>query len=923
MNPERLQLIDQLFQNALDIHPELRAAFLDTACGDDVELRSEVESLLAAHQDAGEFIEGSASDVAAAWSKRSALTPGRLLGHYRIEDFIGAGGAGEVYLAHDTKLGRKVAIKIIPQAEDKEKIARLVREARSASALNQPNILTIYEIGQHEDLTFIVSEYIDGVNLRDHLVKAPLSSREVLDIAVQVASALTAAHEAGIVHRDIKPENIRRRRDGLVKVLDFGLAKLTRKSGLSATDTEADTIGRSLTEPGMVMGTINYMSPEQARGLALDARTDIWSLGVVLYEMCAGQRPFAGTTVADSIAAILTSEPKPLSELAPNLPAEIQEITSKTLRKDPGKRYQTANELFNDLKGLQRRLEFESEIEATKSITPSGRAAEAPAGAGGLNLQKEPELQAASFTAKNADGDTLPEGDTLNSDPRSSAEYLTAEIKKHKLAAIATLLFLTVSITALYYLTRANIATKQTASETFDSIAVLPFANAAQDPNADYLSDGIAQSLIDRLSQLSGLRVMSTSAVFRYKGKMQDAQKVGSDLNVRAVLTGGVKEIGDRLVINVSLDDAKDNRHIWGEQYVRKFADVLAVQGEIAQEVSTNLRGRLTSADERRLAKRYTDNVEAYQLYLKGLYVWKKHTQEDLQKGIEYYKQALEKDSNYALAYCGLSACYGVLGNNYLPPHEAFPIAKAYAAKAIAIDDTLAEAHGAMGAVRLYYDLEFAQAERELKRAQGLNPSSPDAHHLYGDYFEMMGRFDEAKAERKRALELDPLSPLFNSVAGYTLLAARQDDEAIVQLTKAINLEPHYYFGYLWLGQTYEQRKMYERAIETYQKGMTQAQRNSQLIAALGHACAVAGERDKALKALAELREMSRQRYVSPYSFAIIHVGLGDKDQAFAWLQKAFEDRSTSLLWLKVEPLFDPLRDDQHFRDLLLRIGVA
>lgn len=498
------------------------------------------------------------------------------------------------------------------------------------------------------------------------------------------------------------------------------------------------------------------------------------------------------------------------------------------------------------------------------------------------------------------------------------------KIKRHKLVVLLTLATMTAAVAAaVYFFARGNVSTQQTINAPIDSIAILPFENAAQDPNAEYLSDGITESLIDRLSLLSNLKVMSSSSVFRYKGKKQETQKVGSELNVRAVLTGGVKQIGDQLVINVSLDDAKDNHHIWGEQYVRKFADILAVQNEIAREVSTTLRVRLTGADERQLAKRYTDNVEAYQLYLKGNYEWNKHTWEDLKKGIEYYNQALEKDPGYALAYFGLSASYGVLGNNYLPPNEAFPKARAYAAKALAIDDSLAEAHVAMGAVRLCYDWDFAEAEREFARAQTLDPNNVVAHHLSGDCLEIRGRFDESLAERKLALKLDPLSPAQNTVAGATFYFAGQYDEAIARLEKTINLEPHTYPAYIWLGQAYEQKQMYRDAIETYQKGMIQPERHSQLLASLGHAYALAGERSKALKALDELREMSKQRYISPYLFAVVCIGLGDKDQTFAWLEKAYQDRSFFLLWLKVEPLFAPLRDDPRFQDLLRRVGLA
>ncbi|MDQ3063381.1 MAG: tetratricopeptide repeat protein, partial [Acidobacteriota bacterium] len=464
--------------------------------------------------------------------------------------------------------------------------------------------------------------------------------------------------------------------------------------------------------------------------------------------------------------------------------------------------------------------------------------------------------------------------------------------------------------------------TNAAVASPIDSIAVLPFENAVQDANAEYLSDGITESLINRLSQLSNLKVMSRSSVFRYKGKEQDATKVGGELNVRAVLTGSVKQIGDQLVINVSLDDAQTNQHIWGEQYVRKFANILNVQSEIVQEVSTNLRMKLTSAAEQQLAKRYTDNVEAYQLYLKGNYEWNKHTQKDLQKSIEYYNQALEKDPNYALAYAGLSISYTTLGNSYLPPNEAFPKAKAYAAKALAIDDTLAEAHEAMNAFRVLYEWNWAEAERELKRAQALNPNHADAHHLYGFYLNAVGRFDEAEAEMKRAQEFDPLSPMTNSDVGVNSYYARQYTEAIAQLEKTTNLEPHFFIAYLWLGQAYEEKKMYVKAIETFQKGIDLAERHPQLVASLGRAYALSGERDKANKVLDELREMSKRRYVSPYLFAVVYVGLGDKDQAFAWLEKAYNERTFFLIWLKVEPRFDSLRDDPRFQDLLRRIGL-
>jgi len=506
-------------------------------------------------------------------------------------------------------------------------------------------------------------------------------------------------------------------------------------------------------------------------------------------------------------------------------------------------------------------------------------------------------------------------------EPRAKSKFFDFFKQNKRATSFIAASFVIIAV-VVFALSRFSGNQPQTSDAPIDSIAVLPFENAARDASAEYLSDGITENLINRLSQLSNLKVMSSSSVFRYKGKEQDAQKVGGELNVRAVLTGSVKQIGDRLIINVSLDDAKDNRRIWGEQYVRKFADILEVQNEIAQEVSTNLRLKLTGADERQLAKRYTDNVEAYQLYLKGMYLWKKHTREDLQKGIEYFNQAIEKDPNYALAYCGLSASHGVLGNAYLPPNENFPKAKAYAAKALAIDDTLAEAHGAMGAVRLFYDWDWAETEKEFKRAQALNPNYGDGHQLYAAYLEAAGRFDEARAAAKRASELDPLSAMFDMEVGITFYYARRYDEAIAQFEKTLNLEPRYVDAYQFLGQAYEQKKMFAQAIATYQKGIAQAERNPSLVALLGHAYALAGERNKARQTLDELREMSKHNYVSPYLFAVVYAGLGDKDQTFAWLDKAFQDRSYFLIWLKVEPQFDSLRDDSRFQDLLRRVGL-
>ncbi len=496
--------------------------------------------------------------------------------------------------------------------------------------------------------------------------------------------------------------------------------------------------------------------------------------------------------------------------------------------------------------------------------------------------------------------------------------------EQHKrITVLATICLALFALAAVIW--QRGLDARQTSSigAPIESIAVLPFENGAQDVNAEYLSDGISESLINRFSQLSGLKVASRSSSFRYKGREQDISKVGEELKVSSVLTGSVKQIGDELVVSVSLDNAQTNQHIWGEQYVRKLKDILSVQNEIAQDVTRNLRLKLSGADEQKLAKKYTQNTEAYQLYLKGNYEWNKHTLEDTRKAIEYYNQALEIDPNYALAYAGLSGSYGFLGNVYLPPNETFPKAKLYAAKALAIDESLAEAHGAMGAVRLFYDWDWTEQEKEFKRAQELEPNYGDAHQLYAAYLESAGRLDEARVEAKKAQDIDPLSAMFASEVGITHYFARQYDEAITQFEKTLNMEPHYADAYQYLGQAYEQKKMYTQAIATFQRGMNQTERSPALISSLGHACALSGDRNGAAKAVAELREISKKRYVSPYWTAAVYAGLENRNEAFTWLEKAFQDRASLLIWLKVEPQFDPLRTDPRFEKLLGRIGLS
>ncbi|HEY0461376.1 MAG TPA: protein kinase [Pyrinomonadaceae bacterium] len=900
INPEKWREVKEILYAALRHSTAEREKFLDESCRDDADLRREVESLLESSEEAGTFMQNPAvNEVADVITENNEkLRVSQNFSRYKIIESIGAGGMSEVYLAEDTKLKRKIALKILPAdfAQDAERMRRFALEAEAVSALNHPNILTIYETGEFENTNYIASEYVEGETLSERLHGESLDLSSTLDVAVQIAGALQAAHGAGIIHRDIKPDNVMIRPDGLVKLLDFGIAKLLEapaSAGRLTVGTKAAAI-KAQTKTGMIIGTANYVSPEQARGKAVDVRSDIFSFGLVLYEMLCGEKAFAGDNAMDVIALILHKEPVPLNRLMPDVPPEIERIVNKALKKDCRERYQTAKDLLIDLKDARQELEFQNKSQRTNSATT--------------------EVEKSIINGARTNG----------AHTTSSAEYIVTEIKSNKLRFVILSILLFAGVGFSYRFFSNNLSdTKQTSNaKQIESIAVMPFVNESGTADAEYLSDGMTETLIGSLSQMSQLNVKSRSSVFRYKGTNTDARQIAKELNVQAILNGRVVERGGELSLYVELVDVDLDKVIWSQTYNRQMTNLVALQTEIARDVSGNLQTKLSGADERKLAKNYTSNPEAYQLYLRGNYHWNKYTLEDLRKGIEYFNQALEKDPNYALAYAGLSASYGVLGNAYVPPREAYPQAAAYAAKALAIDDTLSFAHTTLGANRLYYDWNWAAAEKELRRAQILDSNNAEAYLLHGDSLEITGRFDDAQAERKRALEIDPLSPRFNMVAGATFYFARQNDEAIAQLEKTIKLEPRFAESYLYLGQAFEQKKMFAPAIETFQKGISQTERSPQFAAALGHAYALSGERGKAQKALDELREMSKRTYVSPYLFAVVYAGLGDKDQTFAQLEKAFQDRSFFLIWLKVEPLFDDLRGEPRFRDLLRRIGL-
>jgi eukaryotic-like serine/threonine-protein kinase len=827
---------------------------------------------------------------------------------YTIISFLGVGGMGEVYLAEDTKLGRKVALKTLPAefTDDKERLRRFQQEARAASALNHPNLLTIHEIGAEAGAHFIAAEYIDGDTLRTRLKQGRMKIDEALDVTQQAAFALTAAHGAGIVHRDIKPENIMVRHDGIVKVLDFGLAKLLEDHAREMIDHEADTRALVLTDPGRVLGTPAYMSPEQARGMDLDARTDIWSLGVVLYEMIAGRPPFRGETKSHTVVAILETEPVPLTTFAPEAPAELQRIVRKALTKDRDSRYQTARDLMIDLKTLRRDLDIQSEISRSSAPGPGVSDAdikpEVAAGRADLSLSE----QATSLAELRP--------------TRSDGEVSEGSIRYRIGALIAMLVLAIVTMSVWYYFYRQKTGTP---TGLVESIAVMPFVNASNDPNSEYFSDGITETIINSLSQLPHKKILARATVFRYKGRENDPQKVGSELGVDALLTGRVTQQGDTLTIQADLVRVADGSELWGGRYNKKLADIFAVQNEIANEISEALRLKLNNDEQKRVTKHYTDNVEAYQLYLKGQFEANKFTPEGLQKGIEYFNQAIAVDPAYALSYAGLADLYITQAHVWVPPKEGYSKAKWAAEKAVALDNTLAEGHKAVGLVKLYYEWNFPAAEKEFKLAIELNPNFSDAHSAYSCYFKAMRQYPEEIAEAKRGQELDPLSPFTNMELGEALYMARRYDDAIEQIRKSLELDPHFFIAYHVRLRAYEQKKMYVEAVADSQEWLKVFHDDPQALASLGHVYAMMGKRREAEEILNKLQGISKQRYFSPYWIAVVYAGLGDNDHAFQYFEKALEDRFFLMIWIDSDPRLDNLRADPRFTDLARRVGLS
>jgi serine/threonine-protein kinase len=750
------------------------------------------------------------------------LAAGTRLGPYEVSAQIGAGGMGEVYKARDTRLDRTVAIKVLPAglATDQQFRDRFDREARAISVLEHPHICALYDVGQQDGTVFLVMQYLEGETLEDRLAKGPLPLDQALKAAIEIASALDKAHCTGFVHRDLKPGNIMLTTTG-VKLLDFGLAKAT-------TPIDADASTRlselALTSPGMIVGTVQYMAPEQIEGKPTDARTDIFAFGAVLFEMLCGRKAFEGDTQANVMAAILERNPPLPSSLASHTPSAVDRLVRTCLAKHPNERWQTAANLVRQLQAKD-----------------SGVAAPRP----------------------------------------------------------------------------------KRVSKIVDSLAVLPFVNASQDPGTEYLSEGITESLINAFSQLPNLRVIPRTSAFRYKDRQTDPIAVGRDLNVRAVLTGKVLQREDTLIVQAELLDIPKESQVWGGQYNRKLADVFAVQQEISEEILAKLRLRLTAEEKRRLTKRPTKTSEVYQLYLKGRYHWARRTADGIQKGIEYFQRAIDADPNYALAYTGVADGYILLNYYGLPSKQASPHVKSAAAKAIAIDSKLAEAHTSFAMATYLYDWDWPVAERSFKQALDLNPKYWEAHDWYALSLAAVGQFDEAIAEMERAMDLDPLSLVLHHHAAWIFILARDYDRAIELSGTALEMEPNFGLSHLWMGKAYGQKHMHEEAIAALQKA-ARLLPESVFSGALGYAYAAAGRRADAEEYIRHLERLSAEQYLEPYNRAAIFAGLGDTERALEWLQRAYNDRS---IWLASfvtgDPSLDSLRTDVRFDSLVRPFKVS
>jgi serine/threonine-protein kinase len=912
MKPERWLQIEDLCQAALDRTEEQRASFLDSRCAGDKALRLEVESLLRYQEPANNFIETPALEVAAklAAADQAPRLVNQQMSHYRTLSLVGAGGMGKVYLAEDINLNRRIALKLLPSefTRNASRVRRFKQEARALSALNHPNIVTIHEIGAVEETHYIATEFVDGQTVRQQINNEMISLRDAIEVASQVASALVVAHDAGVVHRDIKPENIMVRKDGLVKVLDFGLAKLAE----AEAEAEADEFDTSAlkneavsTETGALMGTVRYMSPEQARGLTLDARSDIFSLGVVLYEMLSGKSPFAGATTADVIAAISDKEPPPITQYRPEAPDELKRILTLSLQKDRAERYQTAREILTDLKRVKQRLEIEAELKSN-SATSGGLDHVTTAEGNAVEAAAPPMISAEGLRPVERYGKTK---------PVSGASPRTRTAATRKLTAVMATLVL-VFITMWMFLRNRPGAPASVAA--IRSLAILPLENLSHDPEQEFFADGMTDALITNLAQINSLKVISRDSVMRYKGTRKPLPDIAKELNVDGIVEGSVMRSGERVRVDAQLIEARTDRHFWAKTYERNLSDVITLQNEVAHAIANEIQVKLTPGEQARLLRTESVDPQAHEFYLKGLYFWNQRSTAWFHKSIDYFQQAIERDPQYALAYASMAGAYLSDFNSELSKEEKCLKAGPIVRTALQMDEGLGEARAVLAWDLFICDWDWAGAEREFQRAIALNPNYAWAHNWYGNLLHALGR-QNWSAEVKRARELDPLSLIIG--AGDWYVESGQYDLYIEYVRKRVELNPNYAGAYESLARGYTLKGMYPEAIVNAQKAVDLSGGSATSLTRLAYVYAVANKRKEALKILDQKILLSKRVRMRPFNIALVYVGLGEKDRAFDWLQKALADRSIWFPSVRSKEL-DSIRSDPRYVELMSGVGL-